>query len=107
MKQIGWRDERNAQYEVTTDAYDGFDWVCYLCKREFARRIDLNNHINSPTHKQDLYHCPNRSSICRKEFSTLAALFSHLESESCGYMRFANVQKKVGHVLQGHNMITF
>lgn len=107
MKQIGWRSQDNAEYQVTQDAYHRGSWVCYLCQRNFATSQALNQHINSPAHQQDLYHCPNTNRVCNKEFSTLAALFNHLESESCGYIRFANVQQKVGHVLHGRGMIAF
>ena len=65
----------------------------------------LNQHLNSSAHQQKLYHCPN--SRCGKEFVALAGLFNHLESESCSFMRFDNVQKQVGNVLGGNRLITF
>lgn len=65
----------------------------------------LDQHLNSPIHKQNLYHCPNQK--CGKEFVSLAALFNHLESEGCGYMRFEKVNKRVGDVVRGRPFIEF
>jgi len=55
--------------------------------------------------RQALYHCPNRN--CGKEFVTLAATINHLESESCGAMRFATVQRNIGDIVTGNRLITF
>lgn len=45
--------------------------------------------------------------MCGREFSALAALFNHLESEACGSVRFDDVQENVGGILSGRRMIGF
>ncbi|KAL3429118.1 hypothetical protein BDV09DRAFT_50967 [Aspergillus tetrazonus] len=104
-KQIGWRNEENSTYSATVQAWNGFGYECYLCHRQFINLPTLNQHLNSPAHKQKVYHCPNGR--CAKSFATLAGLFNHLESESCEHMRFENVQKQVGYVLRGDRLISF
>lgn len=91
-RQIEWHDEGNVQYAATKSAFNGESWECYLCHRQFRLKRALNQHLNSPVHQQKAYHCPNRQA-CSKEFVSLGALFGHLESETCGFTRFANVQK--------------
>lgn len=94
-------------YEATDLAWDSAvgAWMCYFCQRPFAQRQHLNQHLSSPVHQQSLYHCMN--SGCRKEFKTLAAVIHHLESESCGYMRFQTVQKYVSNVVTPGRRITY
>jgi hypothetical protein len=41
------------------------------------------------------------------DFKTLAGVINHLESESCGFMRFEAVQGKMGNVLRGDRLLTF
>ena len=41
------------------------------------------------------------------DFRTLASVINHLESESCGFMRFETVQRKMGNVLGGDRLLTF
>ena len=40
-----------------------------------------------------------------KQFTALAALFHHLESESCAFMRFEKVQQQVNDVFQGRRLL--
>ena len=80
-------------------------YECYLCHRGFRELKSLNNHVNSPTHKENVYHCPGRK--CDREFKALAALFNHLESEKCGAVRFDAVQRNVGDMLSGRRLISF
>lgn len=80
-------------------------YQCYMCHRLFGRLASLNQHLDSPIHKQMLYHCPNRS--CGREFSTLAAAINHLESESCRFMRFHDVQTNVSRIVNPNRMIGF
>ena len=108
-KQIEWHHEGNVQYSATDAAFDGHYWVCYLCKKKFNMVKSLNAHLNSPVHKEKIYHCLNKRGRCEKEFTSLAALFNHLESESCGYTRFENVQnvhRRLNQAVQGRRMIT-
>ena len=52
-----------------------------------------------------LYHCPNRS--CDREFKVFTSLINHLESESCGFIRFQAVQKKLGDIVSSKRRIQF
>jgi hypothetical protein len=92
-------------YEATEKAWNHRvgAYECYLCHRPFGKLASLNQHLSSPTHQQKLYHCPDAS--CKKEFATLAAMVNHLESESCGCMRFEAVQRKVQHIVDPRRMI--
>lgn len=67
----------------------------------------LNMHLNSPKHKEKVYHCPNRRGGCAKQFVSLAGLFNHLESETCSFMRFDKVQQHASMILDGRRFITF
>jgi hypothetical protein len=52
-----------------------------------------------------LYHCPNPR--CRVEFKTLGAIINHLESETCGAMRFDAVQRRIGDIVSGKRLLRF
>ncbi|KAB8235671.1 hypothetical protein ETB97_010219 [Aspergillus alliaceus] len=106
-RHIKWHKEDACQYSATEYAFNGNGWECYLCHREFRTATSLNQHLNSMAHKQKVYHCPNLKGRCAKQFTTLAALFNHLESESCSFMRFEKVQQQAGNILQGRRAITF
>ncbi|VUC35391.1 unnamed protein product [Clonostachys rosea] len=80
-------------------------YECYLCNRLFNTLNGLNQHLNSPLHQQALYHCPNPS--CRRDFTTLAATINHLESESCGFMKFRAVQTNVERIVNPNRMLQF
>lgn len=84
------------------NGYTGF-YECYFCHKGFREIQSLNNHLNSPAHKEKVYHCPGK--MCGKEFRALAALFNHLESETCGAVRFDAVQRNVGEILSGQKRI--
>ncbi|CAM1511828.1 Fc.00g093410.m01.CDS01 [Cosmosporella sp. VM-42] len=98
--------EGTKSYEATMHAWneDCKAFQCYLCHSLYKSLPSLNQHLSSPTHQQTLYHCPNQF-ICKKEFRVLASLLNHLESESCSYMRFQTVQKRVHHVIKPGRMI--
>ncbi|KAI1857566.1 uncharacterized protein JN550_013199 [Neoarthrinium moseri] len=102
---LGWSG--STQYEANELAYNRArrGWECYLCHRVFDRLPVLNRHLNSPIHQESLYHCPNRQ--CGKEFTVLAGIINHLESESCGYMRFEDVQRDIHNVVGGSNLLSF
>jgi hypothetical protein len=76
-----------------------------MCHREFGSLQALNQHVNSPAHREKVYHCPGRT--CSKDFTALASLFNHLESEVCGAVRFEAVQRNVGNFLDGRRLISF
>ncbi|KAL5119253.1 hypothetical protein ACEQ8H_002740 [Pleosporales sp. CAS-2024a] len=80
-------------------------YECYLCHKGFQQLQGLNQHVNSPAHKDYVYHCPGP--MCGREFRALAALFNHLESESCGTVRFDTVQKNVKGILFDKKKIAF
>ena len=84
----------------TDQAWNGRGFECYLCHRQFAADRHLDQHLSSPAHMQKIYHCPNTLE-CGSQFTTLAAMFNHLESESCGYIKFKGVQRNVGSFLSG------
>ncbi|CAI6094784.1 unnamed protein product, partial [Clonostachys chloroleuca] len=91
-KLIGWKG--TVHYEVGDTCWNGHAYQCNLCRHEFNSLYALSQHVNSPRHQQVLYHCPNHR--CRRPFTTIAALFNHLESECCQYATFDHVQNQVG-----------
>ncbi|KAI1397047.1 hypothetical protein F4819DRAFT_473284 [Hypoxylon fuscum] len=101
---IGW--EGSEKYKATALAWNGRAYECFICHRQFSQLHSLDQHVSSPTHQQNLYHCPKRNT-CGREFTTLAALMSHLESESCGYTKFENVQRATRSIMSGDRLITF
>ncbi|KAJ4361188.1 hypothetical protein N0V85_009430 [Neurospora sp. IMI 360204] len=105
-KLIGWEGTSNTTYNCTDRAWNGRQWECYLCHKGFGTSHGLNQHLNSPAHQQNLYHCPNRSN-CRQDFKTLAAIINHLESEKCGAMRFEQVQRNIHGMVSGNRLIGY
>ncbi|CAI7677481.1 unnamed protein product [Penicillium manginii] len=104
---IGWKEDQECtKWEVNPNTHNGSYWECYFCHRQFNTASSLSSHLNSPVHKQKIYHCPNKRGNCNKQFITLAGLFAHLESESCGLTRFENVQKEYQNVLTGRGLLT-
>lgn len=79
-------------------SWNGYHYECYLCHREFGNLQSLNQHLNSPVHEQKLYRCPGRG--CGREYTALSGLVMHVESESCGVMRFSQVQDHARHGVQ-------
>lgn len=82
---------------------------CNQCQRVFVNADALRQHLNSAAHKKKIYHCPNKED-CDKEFTSFAGLCGHLESESCGFMKFAQVrkmQKQFNRALKGEGTIKF
>ncbi|OLN83403.1 Zinc finger and BTB domain-containing protein 17 [Colletotrichum chlorophyti] len=102
-KLLDWRETH--KFTATERTWNPFarSYQCYLCNRLFNSLVGLNAHLNSPVHSQALYHCPNRR--CGRDFTTLAAVINHLESESCQYMRFDAVQRRVEHIVDPRRMI--
>ncbi|KAF7960493.1 hypothetical protein EAE96_000173 [Botrytis aclada] len=76
---------------ATERSWNGFCYECSMCHRGFNNLQALNGHLRSPVHDQKMYRCLGPS--CGREFIVLSGLVQHVESESCGVMRFANVQK--------------
>ncbi|KAF2008486.1 zinc finger protein [Aaosphaeria arxii CBS 175.79] len=98
--------DSNVQNIATSASWNGRSYECYLCHREHGSLGALNQHLNSLVHREKLYHCPNRN--CTRDFVGLASLFNHLESESCGFVRFEKVQQKVhSFITGGQKLISF
>ncbi|KAK1752702.1 hypothetical protein QBC47DRAFT_389129 [Echria macrotheca] len=93
------------KYEASGRTWNGYGYECYFCSREFKQLHGLNQHLNSPVHQQALYHCPNRG--CGTDFRALASVINHLESETCGFMRFRAVQNKFGQIISSNRRLTF
>ncbi|EAA30031.1 hypothetical protein GE21DRAFT_9830 [Neurospora crassa] len=104
---ISWHggESKPDRWTCTDSAWNGFAWACGLCSRVCRTRADLNKHLNSPAHYAVLYHRPNRN--CPSEFKTLASIISHLESESCSFMPFDRVQKRMQQVFTSSHMLEF
>lgn len=85
----------NSNTIASERSWNGYQYECALCARGFNTLSALNQHLNSPAHEQRLYRCPGRG--CGREFIVLSGLVQHVESESCGVMRFANVQSAARH----------
>ncbi len=77
---------------ATERSWNGSGYACYLCNKQFASLQSLNNHLKSPVHEQSIYRCPGPG--CGRNYKLLSGLIQHVESESCGVMRFAQVQQQ-------------
>jgi hypothetical protein len=106
-KKLLTNGESGSSFKVTSASYNHNRgcYECYLCHKGFSDLVGLNQHVNSPAHRDKVYHCPGRA--CSREFRALAALFNHLESETCGTVRFDAVQRNVGDILSGQRLIGF
>lgn len=105
IKNIEWQGDKTYSinprlaWNHRTKAYE-----CYLCHKLYSSLQGLKLHLESPKHQQKLYHCLNPT--CWREFTTLAALINHLESESCKVMRFQQVQKAISKIVDPNRMIS-
>lgn len=106
-KLLTYPSSTSSSIEATAALYNEYRgcYECYLCHKGFGSLSGLNQHVRSPVHKQNAYHCPGRA--CGREFKALAGLFNHLESETCGAVRFEAMQRNVGSFLSGRKMIRF
>ena len=86
---------------ATERAWNGSYYECYLCHRDFSSLRALNQHVQSPAHEQNIYHCPKAG--CGRNYKLLSGLIQHVESESCGLMRFSQVQQQAKNGIQ--NMV--
>ncbi|KAF4483423.1 hypothetical protein FAGAP_11812 [Fusarium agapanthi] len=87
--------QETVAYQTTALAFNirKGKYECYFCGDLFDHLSNLNQHLASPRHQQELYHCPNGE--CSREFTTLAGMVNHLESESCRFLRFEAVQNGI------------
>ena len=65
---------------------------------------NLDRHLKSPAHQQEIFHCPNKVRY-GSQFKRLAGMFSHLASESCGFIEFNGVQSNVEGILTKHQRL--
>ncbi|KAG2067376.1 hypothetical protein BDR04DRAFT_1080607 [Suillus decipiens] len=98
-------DERaNAKFIATEQSWNGRAYECVLCHAQFQTLRDLNRHLASPRHEEKVYRCPLRT--CQTHFVSLSALCQHIESESCGVMKFKAVQDAMDRIFSGVVRIT-
>ncbi|KAN0100149.1 hypothetical protein V8E55_000133 [Tylopilus felleus] len=83
---------------ATQRSWNGSAYECVLCHSGFRTLDDLNRHLASPRHKEKTYRCP--LTTCLAKFSTLSGLCQHVESESCGVLRFRAVRDGMDHLLR-------
>jgi hypothetical protein len=94
-------DYSSVEIMATDRAWNGYGYQCYLCPNVFTTLHGLNSHIKSPVHEQPMYRCPKAG--CAKPFRMLSGLVQHVESETCGVMRFEQVQQQARYGVQ--NMV--
>ncbi|KAH7053253.1 hypothetical protein B0J12DRAFT_571509, partial [Macrophomina phaseolina] len=75
-KQVEWDKENKSQLLGNRACVNSFNWKCSMCHSMFNTIKALNSHLNSPIHKQKVYHCPNSKRKCRRQLVNLAGLFS-------------------------------
>ncbi|KAK1657141.1 hypothetical protein BDP55DRAFT_37974 [Colletotrichum godetiae] len=92
--------------EATVESWDPVTktFNCSMCSGRFIYLESLNQHLKSPKHQQNLYHCPKLG--CPREFCTLAAVTQHLQSGSCNFMTFEAVQETAARIFDPGRMIT-
>ncbi|KAI1817323.1 hypothetical protein GGS20DRAFT_533663 [Poronia punctata] len=100
---VDWKG--SPAYQATSQSFNGRYFECYLCHRSFKLLRQLNQHLRAPIHTEKLYHCPNVT--CRQQFVSLGGIFNHLESESCEFMRFREVETKFQTSVGTKRMIGF
>jgi len=91
-------------WQATEYSWNGMEYECYLCHKGFGTLNRLNQHLQSPFHKEKIYRCPK--SDCRIEFKTLSALFQHVEGGSCGVQRFRQVRDAMDRLTRSVNALT-
>lgn len=91
-------------YLATERSYNGRDYECYLCEREFSALRSLNAHLNSPRHQERIYRCPKAE--CRKQFSSLSGIIQHVESQTCEVYQFRAVKDVMGQLSSGMGRLT-
>jgi len=89
---------------ATDKAWNGAAYECYFCHLIFRSLTALNQHLQSPRHEEKIYFCPKHD--CRKEFTTLSGLCQHVESGSCGVLRFREVQAVMDSLVRGMKRLT-
>lgn len=92
----------STQTWATQRAWNGHSFECYFCHKDFRTLPGLNQHLASPAHEQPIYRCPpHLDNNYGMHFKALSALYQHIESGSCGVIRFRVVQDKMNELVQG------
>ena len=87
---------------ATTDSWNGTAFECVVCHRTFRQLGHLNDHLDSPTHADEIYKCPAAYEGCGTQFGTLSALVQHVEIATCGVSKFQrHVHTVVDHISSG------
>jgi hypothetical protein len=89
----------DVQYQASEQTWNGSAYECYICHNTFPALTRLNAHLASPAHAAKIYHCPPNGG-CSRQFSTLSALWRHIEDQSCGVHRFKHVKRALQDVVQ-------
>jgi hypothetical protein len=89
---------------ATERSFNGKVYECFVCHSTFTTLTGLNQHLQSPVHREKIYRCPKED--CRIEFKTLSALCQHVEGGSCGVRVFRQVQDVMDRLTRGFNMLT-
>ncbi|CAG8404404.1 unnamed protein product [Penicillium salamii] len=76
---------------VTNGMWNGSQWQCRICGSMFDTSEAVASHLLSWVHGAEVYHCLDDRGFCDQRFVSLAAVFNHLESESCGFICFEDV----------------
>ncbi|KAJ5109008.1 zinc finger protein [Penicillium angulare] len=98
---------QNVKREKADSSPTDHAWECHICHVYFEAFKSLEQHLDSPAHRQRYYHCPN--TLCERPFTRLSGLFAHLESGSCAFMRIENVldmHRALNNVAIGHKLLT-
>ncbi|KAI0686940.1 hypothetical protein BC835DRAFT_428508 [Cytidiella melzeri] len=86
---IGYDEKaRVVSTSANSSAWNGRQYECFLCHKEFRQLSSLNAHLHSPVHDQKIYRCPKGYKGCGAEYKTLSGLLSHVERSECGVSRF-------------------
>ncbi|KAG9313887.1 hypothetical protein JVU11DRAFT_4655 [Chiua virens] len=96
-RQLLTNGEDTPRYIATERSWNGSAYECVLCHSTFRELVDLNRHLASPRHQEKIYRCPMSSCLAR--FNTLSGLCQHVESESCGVLRFRMVREGMDSLL--------
>ncbi|KAF8131570.1 hypothetical protein EV363DRAFT_1330402 [Boletus edulis] len=86
------------EYIATERSWNGYAYECVLCHSTFGALADLNRHLASPRHQERMYRCPLQT--CLMRFNTLSGLCQHVESESCGILKFRAVREGMDDLLR-------
>lgn len=91
--------KRDTTGRIANGSKEGYHWVCDWCGKSFISAEAVGSHLLSSVHDAEVYHCLNDPEECDKNFRSLAAMFNHLESESCGFTCFEDVPSYLNAVI--------